>query len=178
MRIARAILDFALPPRCPACGAIVEGDHRFCFDCWSRLDFLGDPCCARCGLAFDYDTGGECGACLAHPPRFDRLRAAVAYGAVARGVALKLKYAGRPGVAATLARFMERPLAVMPEGTLVPVPLHRWRIWTRGYNQAALIADALAARTGRAARHDLLARTRATPSAPSTSGIAISMADV
>lgn len=158
-------LDFALPPRCPGCGAITAEPHRFCFDCWSRLDFLGDPCCARCGLPFEFggEAGEECGACLADPPAFDRMRAAVAYGEIPRIVALKLKYGGRPGVAETMSRFMERHLPAGQDVLLAPVPLHRWRIWKRGYNQAALIASALARRSGHEARLDLLERTRATP---------------
>jgi hypothetical protein len=40
------MLDFALPPRCPGCGAIVAEPHRFCLDCWRSLTFLGEPCCA------------------------------------------------------------------------------------------------------------------------------------
>src|SRR5688572_22096178 len=150
----RHVVDFALPPRCPGCGAVTSDPHSFCLECWSKLAFLGDPCCARCGLPFDYGRGEEslCGQCLADPPPFDRLRAAVAYGEVARTVALKLKYGGRPGVAATLARSMTRHApAADPDAVIVPVPLHRWRIWKRGYNQAALIAWALAKRTGLAA---------------------------
>jgi ComF family protein len=165
-RALRPILDFALPPRCPGCGAITEAPHRFCFACWSALTFLGDPCCAVCALPFDFGHDGEgalCGACLAHPPAFDRLRAAVAYGDISRTVALKLKYGGRPGVAETIARFLERHLDAPPDAILAPVPLHRWRIWRRGYNQSALIAGALARRSGRAARLDLLERVRATP---------------
>jgi ComF family protein len=159
------IADFALPPRCPSCGTIVGEQHRFCLPCWQALTFLGDPCCARCGLPFDYgsDDAAECARCLADPPRFDRLRAAVAYGDVARKVALKLKYSGRPGVAETLARFMLRQFDAPPEPLLVPVPLHRWRIWKRGYNQAALIASALSAKTGVPAEIDLLRRVKPTP---------------
>jgi ComF family protein len=162
----RPLLDFALPPRCPGCGAIVAEPHRFCLACWARLTFLGEPCCARCGLPFPFAGEGECGRCLAEPPPFERLRAAVAYGEVSREVALRLKYSGRPGLAFTLAHFMLRHL--MSGGgeaapLLVPVPLHRWRLWGRGYNQAALIASALGRRSGLAAEPDLLRRIRATP---------------
>jgi ComF family protein len=162
----RQLVDFALPPRCPGCGAITPDPDSFCLDCWRSLAFLGEPCCMRCGLPFEYGAGQdvECGKCLADPPPFDRLRAAVAYGEVARRVALKLKYSGRPGVAGTLARFMARHLAgADPDSVLVPVPLHRWRIWRRGYNQSALIASALAKRTGLAADLDLLKRVKRTP---------------
>jgi ComF family protein len=172
-RIAlREALDYALPPRCPACGEIVAEAERFCLGCWRSLAMLGEPCCTRCGLPFAFDSGGgeaeaECGACLARPPPFDRLRAAVAYGETARKVALKLKYSGRPGVAGTLAHLMLRhldPWSADDPPLLVPVPLHRWRMWKRGYNQAALIASELARRSGAGCALGLLRRRRATPS--------------
>lgn len=162
----RPILDFALPPRCPGCGAVTAEPHRFCLACWSSLRFLGEPCCACCALPFAFGEGESvlCGACLAEPPAFDRLRAAVAYGEVSRKVALKLKYGGRPGVAETIARFIARHVEAGEEGALlVPVPLHRWRIWRRGYNQSALIAAALAGRTGLEMKLDLIERVKATP---------------
>jgi ComF family protein len=178
----RHALDFALPSRCPGCGAITAEPHLFCMACWSQLVFLGPPCCAVCALPFDHQPGegAVCGGCLARPPAFDRLRAAVAYGDLPRKVALKLKYGGRPGVAETMASLMQRHLPLRDgEGDrpkdgggngqstelpiLVPVPLHRWRIWRRGYNQAALIAAALARRAGLEARLDLIERVKATP---------------
>jgi ComF family protein len=158
------LADLALPPRCPGCGEITAADHRFCARCWASLRFLGPPWCAGCQLPFPFDRGEDalCAECLADPPPHDGVRAAVAYGEVAREVALKLKYSGRLACAATMARAMER---LMPTGAelLVPVPLHRWRIWSRGFNQAALIADALARATGIPADAELLRRVKATP---------------
>jgi len=162
---ARGALAFALPPRCPGCGTVVSEDHSFCLDCWRSLDFLGGPACGQCGvpIALAFDEAARCGACLADPPPFDRARAAVAYGPIARALALKLKYGRRPGIALTMARPMRRAGAAMLAGALVaPVPLHRWRLWSRGYNQAALIARAVA-RDGGELALDLIERPRRTP---------------
>lgn len=164
-RIADAGLRFALPPRCPGCGVITPTMHQFCLECWSALDFLGDPKCARCGVPFDMDRGADalCGACYADPPSFDAMHAAVAYGPIASALALKLKYGRRPGIAQTMAAQMRRHLPTEGEWLLVPVPLHRWRIWRRGYNQSALMARAVARGSGHSLALDMLVRTRATP---------------
>jgi ComF family protein len=66
-------------------------------------------------------------------------------------------------VAETLGHFMSRHLPEGSDALLVPVPLHRWRIWRRGYNQSALIASALAKRAGLSSDNELLRRVRATP---------------
>ena len=141
----RHVIGLALPPRCAGCGVPVGEDHRFCATCWSGLRFLGSPWCAGCNtpFAFDRGEGALCARCLATPPRHAGVRAAVAYGPVARDLALRLKYGGRIAFAETMARQMVR---LMPTSAqlLIPVPLHRWRIWTRGFNQAALVGEALA----------------------------------
>ncbi|HEX8388362.1 MAG TPA: ComF family protein [Sphingomonas sp.] len=154
----------ALPPRCPACGLPVAEDHRFCSGCWGSLRFLGPPWCARCCVPFAHDRGegAACAACLERPPQHGGVRAAVAYGPAARQIALGLKYGGREGLAETMARPMAR---LLPPGTdrLVPVPLHRWRIWSRGYNQAALIARSVGRITGVPVAVDAMERVRRTP---------------
>jgi ComF family protein len=158
------VAGYALPPRCAGCGAITDADHRFCPSCWSSLRFLGPPWCASCHLPFAFDQGQDarCAGCLADPPRHAGVDAAVAYGAVARTVALRLKYGRRTAHATTAAGLMQRHL---PKGAevLLPVPLHRWRIWSRGYNQAALIAAALSRASGVPLLTDALVRARATP---------------
>ena len=167
---ARAIVDYALPPRCPGCGIIVSEDRQFCLTCWSSLDFMGGPSCLHCSIPLPTALAGApiaCGACLATPPPFDGAPAALAYGPVARTVALRLKYGRRTGHARLMAQLMARQLATLGEADtmlLVPVPLHRWRLWSRGFNQAALVADELARLTGAPRDHHLLLRIKATAS--------------
>ena len=165
-RLLGKIVAFALPPRCPGCGTVVGEDHVFCLGCWQALDFLGGPACGQCGVpvALAFHEEARCGDCLAEPPPFDRARAAVAYGPIARALALKLKYGRRPGIAQTMARPMRRAAGPMLTGALVaPVPLQRRRIWSRGFNQAALIARAIVRAGDGELALDLIHRTKPTP---------------
>lgn len=162
--LAARALDLVLPPRCPGCGVIVEAQGRFCAGCWGALAFLGPPWCARCNLPFVHDRGAGacCAPCLDAPPRHAGVRAAVAYGPVARRLALGLKYGGRGGHARIAAQLMRR---LVPGDTalFVPVPLHRRRLWSRGYNQAGWIVAALSRLTGVPGDMRVLVRRRATP---------------
>lgn len=160
----RPVLDFALPPRCPGCGAIVDGDHRFCMACWGQIEFLGKPSCVQCALPLPFgDEETRCAACISRPPAFDRAFAATSYGELTRRLALKLKYGTKPATALTMAKLMARNVVPGADALLVPVPLHRWRIWRRGYNQAALIGAALSRQTGVARDDEVLRRIRSTP---------------
>lgn len=140
---------------------MTQADHHFCTECWAQLRFIGPPWCAGCRTPFVFDRGADalCGVCLDRSPPHDGTLAAIAYGAVARHVALRLKYAGRAAFADTAARMMARQMPDHAE-LLVPVPLDRWRLWGRGYNQAALIADALTRATGVPTARGALVRTR------------------
>ena len=158
--LLRTIVDFSLPPRCPACGAIVDADHRFCMPCWNELEILSGKGCVACNMPMPGFGEAMCAPCMANAPRHDGVRAAVAYGDIARTVALKLKYARRTGLSITMASIIRHHID--EEGLLVPVPLHRWRIWGRGFNQASLIARALSTLSGLTVVDDVLIRKRAT----------------
>jgi ComF family protein len=117
-----------------------------------------------CGLPLEATEAGQCAVCLASAPRIARTRAAVAYGDVSKHIAIRLKYGRKVALARTMARFMA-PLveAGTGERVLVPVPLHRWRLWNRGFNQSALIAKELSRRIGIRNDPTVLVRSRATP---------------
>ena len=161
----RIMLDFALPERCPSCGAMASSGGAFCQGCWDQLIFLGSPCCASCDLPLPYATVEvqKCAECLSNPPRHDGIKAAVAYGDIARHVALRLKYAGRIGLARMIAGQLLRHVRDVPaDALLLPVPLHWTRLWSRSFNQSVLIAREISALSGHRLCPDLLRRTRRT----------------
>ena len=164
LRLFRLLVDFALPPRCGGCGTIVDEVDSFCSDCWRKLQFLGPGGCARCGLPLQGTDADTCGACLARPPRLDRIRAAVAYDDISRAIAMRLKYGRKVALARTMSRYMQPLVGELPrEAVLVPVPLHRYRLWNRGFNQSAIVARELSRRTGLPVAVDALRRVRSTP---------------
>src|SRR5215213_1363563 len=103
---ALRVLDFALPPRCAGCGAIMAEVHTFCPECWKQLDFLGSGGCEVCGVPLELADAHICAGCLARPPRIARTRSAVAYGDLSRSLAIRLKYGRKVAVARTMARYM------------------------------------------------------------------------
>lgn len=157
------LLDFALPPRCAACGMIVSDAHSFCADCWKQIEFLGAGGCQSCGLPLQGTEATHCAICLATPPRISRTRAAVAYDELSRGLALKLKYGRKVTVAKTMARFMTPLISERQDTLLVPVPLHRSRLWQRGFNQSAIIAREISRKTGLESNLALMKRVKRTP---------------
>lgn len=156
------IVDFALPPRCAGCGVIVPDPLTLCAGCWGQLELLTGHGCLRCGVPLP-DPLGSCAPCLATPPDHDGAAAATAYGDVSRTIILKLKHGRKIGLAALVARLMSAHLPEDDDWVLLPVPLHRLRLWNRGFNQSALIAREIAKHSAWPVDTDLLVRTKRTP---------------
>jgi len=160
--IAKLLLDFALPPRCAGCGEVGDEVGAFCPACWRQLEWLGNSGCQRCGMPLTGTEADECGRCLASPPKLDRIRAAVAYDDIPRSVALRLKYGRKVALARTMARYLAPLKGEWDEAILMPVPLHRWRLWGRGFNQSGLVAAELGRRWGLPVDQTALRRVRRT----------------
>ncbi len=162
-RLGAAVLDLLLPPRCLKCGAVVAAAGALCPACWEEVRFIADPVCDGCGLPLPL-PGAPCPSCAVHAPPPGRARAVFLYDAASRELILRFKHADRTGHAKPFARWMARAgQALLAETDLIlPVPLHRWRLWRRRYNQAALLAVELGRLSGLPVRTDLLRRRRAT----------------
>jgi len=142
--LGKLLLDFALPARCAGCADVIEEVGAFCPACWGQMEWLGNAGCQRCGLPLAGTEVDHCARCLADPPKLDRMRAVVAYDEIPRSIVLRLKYGRKVALARTMARYMVPLKGDWDSSALiVPVPLHRWRLWGRGFNQSALVAREL-----------------------------------
>jgi ComF family protein len=158
--VAAALLELVYPPRCAACREAVASEP-FCPSCAGAVDPVPAGC-ARCGMP---GPDPLCGACRADPPAFDAIRAGGLFGGPLADAIHALKYGGRPALARPLGAWLARTAPVPPGALLVSIPLARRRRIDRGYDQAALLADALARAAGARDRRlrGALVRTRETP---------------
>jgi ComF family protein len=144
----RLLLDAVLPPLCLGCGEIVEAPGALCAGCWQDFAFVAPPQCACCGDPFAEELGGDalCAACLVRRPKFRRARAALVYDARSRRLVLPFKHGDRTDLARACGGWMARAGAeLLAEADLIaPVPLHWRRLFARRYNQALLLARAVA----------------------------------
>lgn len=161
------LVDLVYPPRCPLCGTGIGAQTGLCSACWSELVIPGEPSCALCQRPFGsapVDQGAVCAPCLADPPHHDGIAAGTLYGDGSRKLVLAFKHGRRIALAPMLARLIVARLPVLEgDWLIVPVPLHRWRLWSRGFNQAALLAGEIARATHQVLVVDALRRTKRTP---------------
>ena len=165
MKLQSAI-RFLFPPQCISCRSETTEEFGLCGACWREMPFNSNLSCDACGQPLPGQSPDTelCDACIAAPKGWGRGRAALLYEGTARKLILGLKYGDRQDLAAPMADWMaEAGADLLSDPVLVaPVPLHWRRLFSRRYNQAALLAGVIARKTGAAYCPDLLHRTRAT----------------
>jgi ComF family protein len=147
LRRVKDMRAWLLPSACPLCRAAIVPERDVCEGCERARPGLVDAC-ARCAAALPA-SGVQpllCGACQQRPPSFDVVRAPFHYATPLDRLIIGAKYHARFDWAALLGRRMAQSLAPFAREIvlLVPVPLHRQRLRSRGYNQALELARALA----------------------------------
>jgi ComF family protein len=164
--VAGAGLDLIYPPTCAGCGALLGSDAGLCPHCWANLAFIERPYCEVLGTPFSHDLGpGILSAdAIASPPPFARLRSVALYDDLARVLVHALKYRDRTDLAPMMARWMLRAGEGSVEAAdfVLPVPLHRFRLIWRKFNQSAELARAIARLSGTPLLIDAVRRTRRT----------------
>jgi ComF family protein len=167
--VGKTALDLVYPPSCLACRGAVSAPGTLCPACWNKVRFIERPYCERLGTPFAQDLGPGLLSpeAMADPPVWNRARAVATYDdGPARALVQRLKYYDRMEVARPLGRWMARAGVELLEqaDVLVPVPLHRWRLASRRFNQAMALASVISGECG--VPTDPLALERIKPTPP------------
>jgi ComF family protein len=180
MEAARHFANFLYPPRCAVCGERfgLDSARRVCPRCLARAERIANPICRVCGapMVSAALNDDRCATCFERRPNFASARSVARYRASAESDRRSLpslirrhKYGLDQSLQAALAEFLgdELPYSAADCDVVVPVPLHRRRLWWRGFNQAALLARTIAVRLEKPL--DLYALTRSKVTTPQTS---------
>ena len=158
--LARSAIELLFPVHCVGCGK--EG-QVICVSCVDELKGLQRPFCDTCARP---NTDGQCNDCLEHPPAIGGVLSPCLFEGPIREAIHRLKYRGWRTAAPLLGGLLadhlkQQNLPVRSNGwVLVPVPLHRRRLRTRGYNQSGLLASEVSKALGMPVRDDLLKRSK------------------
>jgi ComF family protein len=148
-----AVLDVIFPPLCHVCRKFIPaaGELHLCPDCRELMPPIVSPLCVRCGIPF-IGAGNDhvCGGCSTLPPRFDAARAALAYEGASRDLIHAFKYRNKTHLRRPLALLTIEMLSGFMRSRqpdlIMPVPLHRKKLASRGFNQALLLGEILSQR--------------------------------
>ncbi len=168
LAIGRRALDLFYPPSCMSCRAAVSAPHTLCAECWTQVRFIERPYCERLGTPFAQDLGPGLLSpeCMADPPVWQRARAVCAFDeGPARRIIYRFKYWDRMEVAGPAGLWMARAGPDVLDGAdrLIPIPLHRIRLISRRFNQAAALAHSVSDACGVPVDLHALERVKPTP---------------
>lgn len=176
LALARSFRELCFPSVCLLCRQQLTAftPLHLCQSCQSRIRLIEPPFCQCCGVGFT-GTGDNhyCGPCLTKPPYFSKARAILRYDDESAKLIHAFKYGGKTVARSTFCALAKRaaPFAdLAPPELIVPVPLHRERLQSRGFNQALVLARFLFARERRRIAVNLLRRNRWTEPQTTLSG--------
>ncbi len=169
--LGRGVVDSVLPPRCFSCGVLVASHGDMCPKCWTGLSFISKPQCECCGFPFEFssqeegEAGQLCGACMETTPPFINARSVFRYDDASKRLILALKYFDKLEGVEPFAKLMWRTIKpfAAEDAIIVPVPLHRRRLFQRRFNQSALLTKAMSKYSG--LDMDMLSLLRIKPTA-------------
>lgn len=160
--------DLLLPPICLNCREPLAAHGALCARCWQSIDFIQPPLCEILGLPLPFATAdiSYSAAALRRKPDYGRARAVARFDGVMRELVHAFKYADRHETLDLFGPMLSSAgHELLPQADcIMPVPLHRFRLWRRRFNQAALLARRLGRDTGKRVEAGALLRVKPTAS--------------
>ncbi len=171
VQCVRALLDFFFPRTCLRCGCLLSdpGKGFTCRPCRRKYILIHPPFCDRCGFPFAGKLArpGRCESCRERPPAFREARSLFLYRMTGARVVHCLKYEKGTWLLPEITSLLkDEPCwgEFFGGSRLVPVPLHPRKLRQRGFNQAAIVCEAIRQAVPGVEVFPCLRRVRATPS--------------
>jgi len=164
--ITETIANIVFPPRCINCGGFITSQGNLCQNCWRHITFSTNPACDICGYPFEFTVRGItlCAECVANRPLYNKARFVFNYDDTTRSLITRFKYNDKTHYVHSFAKWLNQAGKEIIEQSdvIIPVPLHRFKLFLRRYNQSALICQSLAKLCHKAVCLDLLIRQKYT----------------
>lgn len=160
------LINLLFPLCCPICDDIVPvGEGKVCRSCRSKIRYIVEPTCRKCGRQLNDHAKVFCMECEKTKHIFDRGMALYDYQSMKKSI-FRFKYKGRREYAKFYAEdiylHLKAQIQSMGIDMIVPIPLHKSRKKSRGYNQAELVAKHLSRITGIPMQNNLVKRVKKT----------------
>lgn len=166
MKIIKSLLNLLVPPVCLGCNADTKNGLAFCALCCDSLFTHITTACRACGLPLEMDAR-LCGACQHRAPLQDRTTVALQYTPYVAKLMSDIKFKEKREACTFFSACLQQSILsryasdVLPD-VIVPMPLHRKRLQTRGFNQAMVLAKPLSEGLKRPIHESLLKRIKYT----------------
>lgn len=145
----KSLLNLLFPNKCIICDSY-SSQNKICGECWGNCSFITKPYCALCSYPFEYDNDENsiCGHCIANKPKYDKAISVFKYDKYSKEIIHKFKYNDQLHI---LDYFIGLMLnmgkeVIYQSDVIIPVPMHKYKLLKRGYNQSALLAMKLSSK--------------------------------
>lgn len=136
--------NLIFPNVCVSCECIIDENLNLCSECNKKINFLTKHYCNVCGAVIS-DNIHTCGKCIINPPPFKVLRSVFAYDQHSRNMIINFKFFDNLNYVKIYANWIHQANqnTFQNAEVIIPIPLHKMRLFKRKYNQAALLAKEL-----------------------------------
>ena len=145
----KLIIDLIFPRKCIICDRY-DCQTEVCTECWKKLSFISQPSCFICSTPFPYENEKEsiCAECIVNKPSYDRSISILEYDDASKKIIHDFKYKDQLHILEYIVNLMTNigKDIFNDLDIIAPVPIHKYKLLKRGYNQSALIAMNVAAR--------------------------------
>lgn len=147
-RFGENLIDMIFPPRCAVCDKIIlHARDGVCEGCISRMKFVEEPYCYKCGKPLNEKQDEYCKDCISKTRYYEEGRSVLIYDEYMSKSIYRFKYHHRREYANYYGKIIfERLSGKLDSWNIdgfVPVPVHKSKLKSRGYNQAEEIARVL-----------------------------------